>query len=115
MTGEVRVVGQEGNQNVWGLAKGFLPRWAERRLLAEDEVERMAAQRAIRALGTATPSGINYSFVRGRYRSLRRTLASREAESVIRRIHVGGMGLRDERYVHDADVPLLAALDPGRW
>ena len=31
MSGEVMVVGREGNQNIWGQAEGFLPDWVSKR------------------------------------------------------------------------------------
>ena len=110
MLGEVMVVGHDGNQNVWGLTGRFLPSWVHREPLPEVEFEREAAQRAIRALGTATPSEINYYFVRGRYRNLKGTLARLEADSLIHLVNVERFGGRDARYIHDEDLPLLEPL-----
>jgi uncharacterized protein len=115
MSGEVMVVGHQGNQNLWGLSKEFLPSWVERKELPEEEVERQAAQRAIRALGAATPGEINYYFVRGRYQNLRRTLATLERESAIHRLVVEGLSTRDERYIHEQDVALLESLRADRF
>ena len=114
MLGEVMVVGHEGNQNVWGLTEEFLPRWVEREPLTVKEFEREAAQRAIRALGTAAPSEIVYYFVRGRYQDLKNTLAELEAQSVIRRVIVDGLG-KEERYIHGEDVPLLESVRGEAW
>jgi uncharacterized protein YcaQ len=110
MLGEVMVVGHDGNQNVWGLTEKFLPSWAERKALPEEEFERESAQRAIRALGAATPSEINYYFVRGRYRDLRGTAAKLEADSTIRRLAVQDFRVKETRYVHEKDVSLLESL-----
>ena len=115
MTGDVMVVGHEGNQNRWGLSEEFLPGWAERKVLPEQEVESMAAQRAIRALGTASPSEINYYFVRGRYRNLRRALRRLLDASLIHRVRVAGLGGREERYVHEEDVPVLDSMRTDAW
>ena len=114
MSGEVMVVGHQGNQNVWGLTRDVLPDWAGKEPLAEEEFESQAAQRAIRALGTATPSEINYYFVRGRYRTLKKTLARLREESAISRVTLEGLG-RDERYIHAKDLPLLDSLSSGAW
>lgn len=114
MSGEVMVVGHEGNQNVWGLTEEFLPEWAEKEAIPEDEFEREAAQRAIRALGTAAPSEIVYYFVRGRYQNLKKTLARLEDEGTIHRVAVEGLG-KEERYVHDKDVSLLDSIDGKAW
>ncbi len=115
MSGEVMVVGHQRNQNVWGLAKEFLPEWVDRGELTEREFENLAAQRAIRALGTATPSEVNYYFVRGRYRNLKRTLAGLHEESTIHRVIVEGLGKRDERYIHSQDLGLLESVNSGDW
>ena len=113
MTGEVMVVGHEGNQKLWGLADAFLPSWVEKKELSEEEVELVAVQRAIRALGVASPSEIAFHFLRGRYRSLRKTLDRLQEESVISRVQVAG--LEDERYVHNQDVQLLESMDSDAW
>ena len=114
MSGDVMVVGHDGNQNLWGLAERFLPMWAKKTRITEEEFEREAAQRAIRALGTAAPSEIVYYFVRGRYQNLKKTLAGLEAESVIHRVNVAGFG-KEERYVHDQDVALLESMGGKAW
>jgi uncharacterized protein YcaQ len=115
MSGDVMVVGHEGTRNIWGLSEGFLPGWSERRPLSEEDAEREAAQRAIRALGTATPSEINFYFVRGRYQNLRATLARLEEESAIHRIHVEALDEREARYIHRRDVALLGSLSGSDW
>lgn len=114
MRGEVMVVGHEGNQNLWGLTDDFLPRWAKRKELKLEEFEREAALRALRALGTASPSEIVYYFVRGRYQNLKQTLARLEEESLVHSVTVPGLGM-ETRYVHADDVPLLESLEGGAW
>jgi uncharacterized protein len=111
MSGEVMVVGHEGNQNVWGLAEEFLPAEVDRTEYSTEEFERRAAERALRALGTATPREITQYFVRGRYERLRATLAELEQDGTSRRVAIQGMGDRDERYVHAQDVPLLGTYE----
>ena len=115
MSGEVMVVGHQGNNNVWGLSEKFLPEWTDKREISEEEFEREASQRAIRALGTATPKEINFYFVRGRYNNLKKTLAQLQEESLIHRITVEEFGKRDERYVHDQDIELLDSLGTGNF
>ncbi len=115
MSGEVMVVGHEGNQNRWGLSEEFLPSWAERRELTVEEWERETAQRALRALGTATAAEINYYFVRGRYQNLKGTLKLLEEESAVRPVKVEGIEEREKRYVHEQDVALLDSLDSAAW
>jgi uncharacterized protein len=115
MAGEAMVVGHEGNQNLWGLSEEFLPRRAERRLLPEEEVARAAAQRALRALGTAAPREITFYFVRGRYHDLGATLSRLEEEGTVRRIRVEGLAGRDERYVLAEDVGQLQSIEQRDW
>src|SRR5439155_23854444 len=115
MSGEVMVAGHQGNRNRWALSALFLPKWVEKEELAEEEVERIAAQRAIRALGTASPPEINYYFPRGRYQNLKKALESLQEDTAIHRVRVAEFQERDERYVHDRDVRLLESMkdDPG--
>ena len=115
MTGDVMVVGHEGAQNLWGLSDGFLPSWVDRRSLPEEEVEREGAQRALRALGTATPREITLYFPRGRYADLKGTLARLEEESAVHRVEVDGLRDREVRYVHHEDVALLESLGTDRF
>jgi uncharacterized protein len=115
MSGKVMVIGHQGNQNVWGLSEPFLPSSVDRRVPSETEFEREAAQRAIRALGTATLPEITYYFVRGRYQNLKAVLAHLEAESTIHRVSVEGLGAREERYIHHQDIPLLESMGTTAW
>jgi uncharacterized protein YcaQ len=115
MGGEVMVVGHSGTQNLWGLSEEFLPAGVDRTELSAPDVDRAAARRAIRAQGTATPTEINYYFVRGRYANLRATLAGLHAEGEIHRLAVEGLGARDERYILDEDVPLLRSVEGREW
>jgi uncharacterized protein len=115
LKGEVMVVGHSGNQNIWGLAEKFLPDWVDRKELSEDEFERQAAQRALRALGIATPREIHIYFPRGRYLHLDRTLEHLEEESKIHRVQVEGIGDKHPRYVHDSDIRLMESIEAGSW
>jgi uncharacterized protein len=114
-SGEVMVVGHRGNKNVWGLSEAFLPSWVKEEELTEDEFERQAAQRAIRALGIASPREIHYYFPRGRYLHLRKALEGLEEESIIHRVQITEFGGRDERYVHELDIPLLQSMSSDAW
>lgn len=115
MGGEVMVVGHEGNQNLWGLAEPFLPTGVDRTELTDAEYERAASQRALRALGTATPREIKFHFPRGRYDRLGSTLAALEDESLIHRVMLEGSPDREPRYIHDRDVPRLESMSTSAW
>jgi len=111
MSGEVMVVGHNGLQNLWGLADEFLPSSVDRSKLTEEEFEHEAAQRALRALGTAFEREIYLYFPRDRYRNLKKTLENLEREGRIHRVHVEGLGRKGEQYVHDQDLRLLESTD----
>ena len=111
MMGEVIVVGHNGLQNIYDLSAEFLPKWVPRKELSEEEFEREAAQRSLRALGTAFAREIHLYHPRGRYRNLKKTLQSLEEEGKIHRVHVEGLGRKGEQYVHDLDLRLLESID----
>jgi uncharacterized protein len=114
MCGDVMVVGHEGNQNLWGLSKDFLPSWAKREMLSESKFESASAERAILAQGIATPRETLFYFVRGRYKALDKTLQRLESRSKIHRIQVKGLEDRKVRYIHSQDLPLLESLMEGK-
>jgi uncharacterized protein YcaQ len=114
MTGDVMVVGHQGNQNLWGLSSEFLPKWTNREVLSESKVEEMSAERAILAQGIATARETLFYFVRGRYDDLGRTLQLLENRSKIHRVHIEGLDDRKERYIHSQDLPLLESLSEGQ-
>ena len=115
MSGEVMVVGHGRNQNLWGLAEGFLPSWASREVLSQEEADLEAAQKALRGLGVATPREIQYYFIRGCYRDIRTTLETLVTQGRIHRVVVDGLPSQEEQYVHADDVPLLDAVDTDRF
>ncbi len=116
MAGQAMIVGREGNQNLWGLAERYLPEWVDRKTeLSPSEVDRAAAERSIRALGTAAPKEVRFYFVRGMYHDLPGALSSLEAEGTIHRVEVAGLGRREVRYIHDQDLALLPALEGDGW
>ncbi|HTT16837.1 MAG TPA: crosslink repair DNA glycosylase YcaQ family protein [Thermoplasmata archaeon] len=114
MSGDIMVVGHEGNQNLWGLASRFLPPQVDRRELSEKEVDREAAERALLGLGVARPDEVAYYFVRGRYRDVRRTLAALEDAGRVQRVQLEGAKAHDTVYVHRDDLALLDRLETQR-
>lgn len=114
MSADVMVVGHEGNQNLWGLTKDFLPSWAKQEMLPEPEVEKLSAERSLSAQGVATAREIQFYFIRGRYKTLDKTLAALEEQSKIHRIQIDGITDRKVRYIHGRDLPLLETLMEGK-
>ena len=114
MNGEVMVVAHDGSQNVWGLVERTLPHWVDRQALSEKEAESAMAERAILALGVATPREIRLHFVRGCYLDLPGALERLCERSVIRRVVVEEPTARKEdRFVHLRDVSRLESLASG--
>ena len=111
MSGEAMVVGHEGNRNLWGHPDHYLPAAVRREPLSAESADRIAAERALRALGVATPREIHTYFVRGCYRNIRATLETLEADGRLRRVAVDGLPGRDPRFVHVDDLPRLDELE----
>jgi uncharacterized protein len=110
-TGKIMVAGRSGLQKLWDLSERCLPEWTPREKLSEREVVRRAAQKALRALGVATPQHIKQHFTRRRYPHLNDRLHELAAEGVIERLHVGDE--QGEWYIHITDVPLLDQIEAG--
>ena len=112
--GEVLVAGRRGSQRLWTLAERHLPTWTPRAELAEREVVRRAA---LRALGVATPAHIAAHYTRDRYPGLDSVLAELEGEGRIVPVAIGEgeQALPGRWYVHADDLPALERLAAGEW
>ena len=115
--GEVMVHGRSGNQRLWGLAETFWPETAPSEVWTADEVTRYAAQKAIRALGVATPQQIRRHFTRNHYPDLTKNLKHLVDEGVLEKVQVWHEGepLKGEWYLHQDDVSLLDRIQAGDW
>jgi uncharacterized protein YcaQ len=113
MQGKLMVVGREGLQKKWDLAERFLPAWTPRTKWNEQHVVEHAAQRALRALGVATPRQINLHFIRGRYPNLECVLAKLEKEQRIARVQIvdDGQVWKGDWYIHTDDLPRIEKLN----
>ncbi len=115
MMGEVMVSGHSGNQNTWALSDQFLPRGVDKTVLPVNQVDKIAAERSVKALGVARQYDINRYFVRGRYSNLGEALSRLEEDSRIIRVEIEGEPKRDAYYVHSDDVKLLERIGRDRW
>ena len=117
LSGKIMVAGRQGIQKVWDLAERWLPAWTPRQTMPQREVVRQAAQRALRALGVATPRHIEQHFLRGRYPKLDRVLAELEAGGQIQRVEIRerGQAWPGAWYIHAEDAPRLDDLANGAW
>ena len=111
--GEAAVVGRDGIQRRWGLAKDFMPAWTPRESWTETQITRFSAQRAIRALGVGTAKHINYHYTRGRYPGLKKLLPQMVSEGIFEEVAV--KDVPGTWYLHHEDVPLLEAIQAGAF
>lgn len=115
--GEVMVVDRPGNQRLWGLADEFWPEWTPREQWETEQVTRFAAQKAIRALGVATPVQIKKHYTRNMYPKLGTVLRRLTAEQTLEKVTIIDKKepLKGDWYIHSADIPLLEAIQAGQW
>lgn len=117
--GEVMVMARPfNNHRVWGLAPDFWPDWTPHEVWTDEQLTRFAAQKAIRALGVATPTQIKRHYTRRRYPHLPAVLAQLKREGILHEVSVvgaDGQPLRGPWYLHQQDMPLLAQIQVGEW
>jgi uncharacterized protein YcaQ len=116
--GRIMVVGRSGGQKLWAVADGWLPSWTPRARLTQGQVDRRAAEHALRALGVATPKHIENHFTRGRYRTLPQALASLLRSNRIHPVRVvdtegGGVEWPGRWFVHNDHMQALDAFEHG--
>ncbi|NKQ37199.1 MAG: winged helix-turn-helix domain-containing protein [Chloroflexi bacterium] len=115
--GQVGIVQRRGNQRVWGLLDEFLPDWTPRERWDAAQVTSFATQKAIRALGVATPGQIKKHFTRNVYPGLTAVLGKLTAAGILEQVEVVRQGrpLKGDWYLHTADIPLLEQIRAGDW
>ncbi len=116
LEGEVMVVGRQGKQKLFDLSEKFLPSWVSKNELSPEELEYVAAQRSLHALGIANSSEISWHFLRNRYPNLKATLKRLVADEKIIPVDIvdGPVG-KGERYIHSDDIQLLKQLQSKEW
>jgi len=72
--GEITVVGRDGNQRLWDLAKRWFPAWTPRERLSEKARSDRAVELSLRALGVATERQVYDHFTRWAYDDLKGSL-----------------------------------------
>jgi uncharacterized protein YcaQ len=115
--GKVMVARREGLTKWWDLADRCLPDWTPRRRLSEPQIVAKAAQRSLRALGIARQRDIERHFTIGRYHGLPAALSKFLAKGMVEEVRVVDDGTEGPGtwYVHAEDLPLLEAIQAGRW
>jgi uncharacterized protein len=111
--GEIMVAGRPraGGQKLWDISERCLPD-GKPAPLPDTEVVRIAAERALRALGVARIADIRQHFIRSRYPGLPAVLKDLAAEGRIVPVAIGenGTAWKGDWYVHAEDLPLLNRL-----
>ncbi len=115
--GRICVAGRKGIDKIWDLSERVLPSWTPREPLSTYEVVSLAAQRALRMLGVATAHDINNHFTIGNYPDLAEVLNDLETCGHIERVrlHDNSAELFGTWFIHRENLPLLDALEAGRW
>ncbi len=115
--GEVMVYGRPGNQRLWGIAEAFWPDWTPQDEWDAEQVTAVAVQKAIRALGVATPKQIKKHYTRDIYPGLSNVLTKLVAEGTLAQVQIleSQSPLTGDWYIHSADLPLLAQIQSGEW
>jgi uncharacterized protein len=116
--GEALVAGRNGQTRLWDVAGRVLPERSPQEALPEREVTRRAAQKALRALGMATPMQIKQHFIRRRYPELDDVLAELEQAGRVHRVKIragDGNNWKGKWYIHADDLPLAERIERGEW
>jgi uncharacterized protein YcaQ len=111
--GEIVTVERVGNQRKWGLAEHFWTEWTPQDEWTAKQACRFAAQKAVRALGAATPKQIKVHYTRGMYPGLTAVLNQLVKEETL--IPVAVENMADNYYLHSEDLALLRQLQNGAW
>ncbi len=115
--GIVNVVGRQGKQRMWGMADAWLPEWTPRDEWDDAQVTCYALQKAVRALGVATPQQIKQHYTRWRYPGLETAVSQLTTEGILEPVQVceNGEFLNGNWYLHAEDVKLLETIQSGKW
>lgn len=115
--GHLVIAGRPSNHRQWGLADQFWPAWTPQEEWNAEQVCRFATQKAIRALGAATPKQIKFHYTRGRYPNLNAVLKKLVGEGTLHEVVVtrNSEPLPGPWYIHSDDLPLLARLRANEW
>ncbi len=115
--GIIMVTGRSGGQKVWDLTERVLPGWVSRETLPEKDVVSLGAQRALRALGVATPKHIEWHFIRHRYPELNKVLHELEEAGMVERVQIADddRKLAGQWYIHRDDISTLERIERGEW
>ncbi len=115
MAGEVMVAGHSKNQNVWALTDDFLPQGTVRSVLPVEELERITAIRALKALGVAPEFDIFRYFIRGRYTILKDILKQLVENGEVVNVRIEGQPKSKPLFLLAEDKRVLDAIISDKW
>ena len=115
MAGEVMVAGHSKNQNVWALTEDFLPPGTVKSTLPVEELERITAIRALKALGVAPEFDIYRYFIRGRYTILKDILKQLVEDGEVVNVQIDGRPKSKPLFLLANDKRALDAIMSDKW
>lgn len=115
MAGEVMVAGHSKNQNIWALTEDFLPPGAVKKALPVEELEKITAIRALKALGVAPEFDIYRYFIRGRYTILKEILKRLVEEGEVVNVQIDGQPKSKPLFLLAEDKKALDAIMSDKW
>ncbi|MCL5068552.1 MAG: winged helix DNA-binding domain-containing protein [Thaumarchaeota archaeon] len=116
--GEVMVRGRSGIQKFWDLSERCLPSSITKSVLSDDEVDRLAMMRSLRALGIATKRQMMEHFASGLYTDPDKVLNELEREGEISKVMIHDLppnGKAKDWYIHSRDIPVLEQVQGGKF
>jgi uncharacterized protein len=113
--GMIMVAGRRGRQKVWDLTERFLPDWTPKKELTSDQVEYVAAQHALGAMGVATPKQIEFHFLRWRHPRIERTMDALVAESKVLPVSLTDEKKGSTWFIRSEDLRLAERIEDGLW
>ena len=116
--GEVMIQGRSGIQKFWDLSERCLPSWTPRAVLPDEEIDRLAMMRSLRALGIATKRQMMEHFSSGLYTDPDKVLNDLEQEGEISKVVIRDLpqkGKAKDWFIHSRDIPILEQVQSGRF
>lgn len=111
--GVIMVARRNGLERWWDLAERVHPTWAPPGGWDAGQITYDAAQKSLIALGVGRPRDIERHFIERRYRQLGPVLTTLRKEGLIVPVEV--VGWPGEWLIHQANLPLLDAIEAGAW
>ncbi|MCL4253118.1 MAG: winged helix DNA-binding domain-containing protein [Anaerolineae bacterium] len=115
MKGHISVAKREGNQRLWDLMERCLPATQPTEALSQEDVVRLAVQKAIKALGIGTSAHIKVHFTRRRYPNMETIIHQLVTDGSLIPVTVMNdtKSMKGAYYIHKEDLSTLEHLEKG--